>query len=62
MEDREKTITVRWKKSAIGKPKEQKETIQGLGLRRLNHVVVVPDRPEIRGMIGRVRHLVEVVE
>ena len=62
MEDREKTIRVRWKKSAIGKVGDQKKTIQGLGLRRLNQIVVLPDRPEIRGMIGRVRHLVEVIE
>jgi large subunit ribosomal protein L30 len=62
MEGQEKTIRVRWRKSAIGKPADQKRTIQGLGLRRLNQVVVLQDRPEIRGMISRVSHLVEVVE
>jgi large subunit ribosomal protein L30 len=62
MENREKTITVRWRKSAIGKPGDQKGTIQGLGFRRLNQIVILPDRPEIRGMIDRVRHLVEVME
>lgn len=62
MEDREKTIKVRWRKSAIGKPHEQKKTIQGLGFRRLNQIRILPDRPEIHGMIDRVRHLVEVIE
>ncbi len=58
----EKTIQVKWKKSAIGKPAYQKETIKGLGFRRLNQTVTLPDRPEIRGMIRSVGHLVEVIE
>jgi len=62
MEDQKKTITVRWRKSAIGKPGNQKKTIQSLGFKRLNQIVLLPDRPEIRGMIERVRHLVEVME
>jgi large subunit ribosomal protein L30 len=58
----EKMIRVRWKKSAIGQPAYQKETIKGLGFRRLNQALTLPDRPEIRGMIKRVSHLVEVME
>jgi large subunit ribosomal protein L30 len=58
----EKTISVKWKKSAIGKPDWQKETIQGLGFKRLNQTVTLQDLPEIRGMIQRVGHLVEVIE
>ena len=58
----EKTIRVKWKKSAIGKPTYQKETIQGLGFRRLHQILTLPDHPEIRGMIQRVGHLVEVME
>ena len=58
----EKTISVKWKKSAIGKPNCQKKTIQGLGFKRLNQTVTLPDLPEIRGMIHRVGHLVEVIE
>ncbi|HSB04246.1 MAG TPA: 50S ribosomal protein L30 [Thermodesulfobacteriota bacterium] len=58
----EKMIRVRWKKSAIGQPAYQKETIKGLGFRRLNQALALPDRPEIRGMIKRVHHLLEVVE
>jgi large subunit ribosomal protein L30 len=45
-----------------GKPKRQRDTIRALGLRRIRHAVVKDDRPEIRGMIARVRHLVDVEE
>ena len=58
----EKMIQVKWKKSAIGKPGYQKETIRGLGFKRLHQIVTLPDHPEIRGMIARVDHLVEVLE
>jgi large subunit ribosomal protein L30 len=58
----EKMIRVRWKKSAIGQPSYQKETIRGLGFRRLRQILTLPDRPEIRGMIKGVGHLVEVIE
>lgn len=49
-------------KSAIGRKEVQKRTLEALGIRRLHHTVVHPDRPEIRGMINRVAHLVEVEE
>lgn len=55
-------IKVMWKKSAIGFPKDQKETIRALGLRRLNQVVTKEDTPSVRGMVYKVRHLVEVEE
>ena len=57
-----KTIRVKWKKSAIGKPAYQKETIKGLGFKRLNQTLTLPDQPLIRGMIQRVGHLLEVME
>jgi len=57
----EKTITVKWKKSAIGLSREQRETIKGLGFKRMNQSRVLHDRPEIRGMVNRVSHLVEIV-
>jgi len=57
-----KTITVRWKRSAIGRPENQRQTIQGLGFKRLNQTLVLQDRPAIRGMIDRVIHLLEVME
>ena len=53
-------IAVVWKKSTIGYPKNQRSTIAGLGLKRLNHRVEHEDTPSIRGMINKVRHLVEV--
>lgn len=49
-------------RSLIGAKADQRRTIQALGLRRIRHTVVKPDRPEIRGMIARVSHLVEVSE
>jgi large subunit ribosomal protein L30 len=58
----EKTIRVTWRRSVIGRPEDQKKTIQGLGFKRLNQTLTLPDRPEIRGMIHRVGHLLEVVE
>ena len=47
-------------KSVIGSVEKQRATLRGLGLRRIRDSVVQPDRPEIRGMIARVSHLVEV--
>lgn len=49
-------------RSAIHRPKDQKDTVRRLGLHRLNDSVVKDDRPEIRGMIAKVRHLVTVEE
>ena len=45
-----------------GKTQRQKDTVRALGLKRIRHAVVKEDRPEIRGMIARVHHLVEVEE
>jgi large subunit ribosomal protein L30 len=53
-------LRVTWKKSSIGHPKDQKDTVRSLGLRRLNHTVVLADTPSIRGMLNKVRHLVVV--
>lgn len=46
----------------VGRPQGQKDTIRALGLKRIRHSVVKEDRPEIRGMISRVAHLVDVEE
>lgn len=53
-------IKVTWKRSAIGFSRDQKETLRALGLRRLGHQVIKEDTPSIRGMVYKVRHLVEV--
>jgi large subunit ribosomal protein L30 len=49
-------------KSKIGGTQVQRDTLRSLGLRRIGHVVVKADRPEIRGMVQAVRHLVTVEE
>jgi len=49
-------------RSVIHRPKDQKATVRRLGLHRLGETVVKDDRPEIRGMIAKVRHLVKVEE
>jgi large subunit ribosomal protein L30 len=58
----EHTITVKWIRSVIGRPENQRKTIRGLGFKRLNQILTLPDRPEIRGMIHRVKHLLEILE
>ncbi len=49
-------------KSEIGGTSEQRNSLRSLGLRRIGQTVVKPDRPEFRGMIKAVRHLVTVEE
>ncbi|MBA2577512.1 MAG: 50S ribosomal protein L30 [Euzebyaceae bacterium] len=47
-------------RSLIGAKQDQRRTIRALGLKRIRHTVTRPDRPEIRGMVAKVSHLVEV--
>ena len=49
-------------RSVIDRPRDQKATVRALGLKRRGHTVVKDDRPEIRGMVAKVRHLVDVEE
>ena len=49
-------------RSAIGTKPNQRQTLRSLGLKRINHSVVQEDRPEIRGMVATVPHLVTVEE
>jgi large subunit ribosomal protein L30 len=49
-------------KSAIGGTSTQRASLRSLGLRRIGQVVLKPDRPEFRGMIQAVRHLITVEE
>jgi len=55
-------LKITWKKSAIGYAQDQKDTIKALGLRKLNQTVIKEDNPCIRGMIFKVKHLVDVEE
>lgn len=57
-----KSITVRYKRSSIGCPGDQIATVRGLGLRKLRDERTLPNTPEVRGMIKKVIHLVDVVK
>lgn len=55
-------LKITWKKSAIGYAQDQKDTIKALGFKKLYSHVVHDDTPQVRGMIRKVAHLVEVEE
>lgn len=55
-------IRIKWIKSSIGYPGDQKRTLKALGFHRLNEVVEKEDTPVIRGMIAKVNHMVCVEE
>jgi large subunit ribosomal protein L30 len=56
----DRTIKVTLKKSKIGRPKRQRDTLRCLGLTKLNKTVYLKDTQSIRGMINKVSHLIEV--
>jgi large subunit ribosomal protein L30 len=60
----EKTLRITQTRSVIGRTQDQRATVRSLGLKRIRHTVEQPDRPEIRGMLRKVPHLVswEAVE
>ena len=53
-------INVKLVHSGIGRPKKQRATLKGLGLTKLHKTVTLKDTPEIRGMLAKVIHLIEV--
>lgn len=55
-------LRIRQTRSAIGRGEKQKRTVRALGFRRLQQVVVVDDTPQIRGMVNKIRHLIEIEE
>lgn len=55
-------LRIKQVKSAIGRKADQAKTLQALGLKKINDVVEQQDNPAIRGMIFKVKHLVEVEE
>tara|TARA_B100000927_G_scaffold248009_1_gene211481 strand:- start:2262 stop:2441 length:180 start_codon:yes stop_codon:yes gene_type:complete len=55
-------IRIKQIRSKIGRPLDQKLTIEALGLRRINHIVEHNSTPQILGMIKKVRHLIKVEE
>ncbi|WP_420562190.1 50S ribosomal protein L30 [Thalassobaculum sp.] len=56
------TVTVRQVRSGLGRKKDQIATLTGLGLGKLNRERTLEDTPAVRGMIDKVKHLVEVVD
>jgi large subunit ribosomal protein L30 len=55
-------LTIKQIRSGIGNPREMRETLKALGLRKIHQSVERTDTREIRGMIAKVHHLVEVTE
>ncbi|HET8671640.1 MAG TPA: 50S ribosomal protein L30 [Candidatus Saccharimonadales bacterium] len=53
-------ITVRLVRSMIGRPEKQRLVLRGMGLTKLQKVVQLPDTPQVRGMLDKVKHLVRV--
>jgi large subunit ribosomal protein L30 len=56
-----KTLTVKLVRSVIGTRQDHRETVRGLGLRRLNSTAVLEDTAAVRGMINKVAYLVQVL-
>lgn len=59
---KQKTVTVTLKRSVIGEKPKTRATVEGLGLRKINQSVEHTDSESLRGMLAKVRHLVEVEE
>jgi large subunit ribosomal protein L30 len=57
-----KTLRVKLVKGMMGTKQSHRATVRGLGLRRRNHCVELPDTPAVRGMINRVSYLLQVSE
>jgi large subunit ribosomal protein L30 len=53
-------ITVRLVRSMIGRPEKQRLVLRGMGLTKLQKVVQLPDTPQVRGMLDKVKHLVRI--
>ena len=58
----EKQLIIKLVKSGIGFSSKQKRVIKGLGFSRLNQIITRPDTPQIRGMVFKVKHLLEVTK
>ena len=61
-EKAQRTILIKWVRSGIGFTCRQKLMVRSLGLRRLNQVVKRVDSPQVRGLVARIPHLVEIVD
>ena len=56
------TIKIKYTRSAINRPADQKATLVALGFKKLNQIIEKESTPQILGMIKKVQHLIEVVE
>jgi len=56
-----RTIRIQQVRSAIGRPRPQREVLRGLGLRRIRHIVEREDSQAVRGMVRKIPHLVRIV-
>tara|TARA_B100001057_G_scaffold292132_1_gene292191 strand:- start:354 stop:542 length:189 start_codon:yes stop_codon:yes gene_type:complete len=56
------TVKIKQVKSKIRRPKDQKNTLEALGLRKIGHIVEHKKTPSIEGMIKKVKHLVTIIE
>ena len=56
------TLAITQVKSSNGANGKQRDTLRSIGLRKIGHTVEKPDSPQLRGMVHRVRHLIEVEE
>ena len=52
-------LRITWKRSTIGRPPRQERIIKALGFHKLNETVYHEDTPQIRGMIGKIPHLLD---
>ena len=57
-----KTLKITQLKSSIGRLKDHKACLRGLGLRRIRHVVEVEDTPSVRGMVNKISYMIKVEE
>lgn len=55
-------LKIKQVKSGIGKPLRQKRTLEALGFKRLNQTIEVEASPQVKGMIAKVSHMIEIVE
>ncbi|MFZ2987356.1 50S ribosomal protein L30 [Ideonella sp.] len=61
MTEAKKTVKVKLVRSPIGCKQSHRDTVRGLGLRRLNSESVLEDTPSVRGMINKIAYLVQVL-
>lgn len=55
-------LKITQRRSGIGRPSDQRRTLRALGLRRIGHSVTRPDTPDLRGMLAKISHLIELEE